>query len=83
MTEAELSKITSDFHMTKPLWRKSFLAMLLGFYPCYYTLDYEDREIMYGQKSFDKFDEYMNYYAYNKSIVSTRYPELVWGLTGA
>ena len=61
MTEAELSKITSDFHMTKPFRRKSFVAMLLGFYPCYYTLDYEDREIMYGQKSFDKFDEYMNY----------------------
>lgn len=61
MTEAELSKITSDFHMTKHFRRKSFVAMLLGFYPCYYTLDYEDREIMYGQKSFDKFDEYMNY----------------------
>lgn len=61
MTEAELSKITSDFHMTKHFRRKSFVAMLLGFYPCYYTLDYEDREIMYGQKSFDKFDEDMNY----------------------
>lgn len=61
MTEAELSKITSDFHMTKPFRRKYFVAMLLGFYPCYYTLDYEDREIMYGQKSFDKFDEDMNY----------------------
>lgn len=61
MTEAELSKITSDFHMTKPFRRKYFVAMLLGFYPCDYTLDYEDNEIMYGQKSFDKFDEYMNY----------------------
>lgn len=61
MTEAELSKITSDFHMTKPFRRKSFVAMLLGFYPCDYTIDYEDNEIMYGQKSFDKFDEYMNY----------------------
>lgn len=61
MTEAELSKITSDFHMTKPFRRKSFIAMLLGFYPCDYTLDYEDNEIMYGQKSFDKFDEDMNY----------------------
>ena len=35
--------------------------MLLGFYPCDYTIDYEDNEIMYGQKSFDKFDEDMNY----------------------
>ena len=61
MTEAELSKITSDFHMTKPFRRKSFIAMLLGFYPCDYTRDYEDNEIMYGQKSFDKFDEDMNY----------------------
>lgn len=61
MTEAELSKITSDFHMTKPFRRKSFVAMLLGFYPCDYTIDYEDNEIMYGQKSFDKFDEDMNY----------------------
>ena len=61
MTEAELSKITSDFHMTKPFRRKSFVAMLLGFYPCDYTIDYEDNEIRYGQKSFDKFDEYMNY----------------------
>ena len=56
MTEAELSKITSDFHMTKPFRRKSFVAMLLGFYPCYYTLDYEDNDIMYGKKIFDKFD---------------------------
>lgn len=26
---------------------------------------------------------YMNYYEYYKGIVSSRYPELVWGLTGA
>lgn len=61
MTEAELLKITNDFHMTKPFRRKSYVAMLLGFYPCYYTLDYEDSEIMYGQKNFDKFDSDMNY----------------------
>lgn len=61
MTEAELSKITSDFHMTKPFRRKSFVAMLLGFYPCDYTIDYEDNEIMYGQKNFDKFEEDMKY----------------------
>lgn len=61
MTEAELSKITSDFHMTKPFRWKSFVAMLLGFYPCDYTIDYEDNEIRYGQKSFDKFEEDMNY----------------------
>lgn len=75
MTEAELLKITNDFHMTKPFRRKSYIAMLLGFYPCSYTLDYDDREIMYGQKSFDKIDRDMNYISCKRLLLKAGFKD--------
>lgn len=34
----------------KPFKRKDYVAMLLRFHPCHYTTDYEDLNIMYGEK---------------------------------
>lgn len=45
-----MSSIIDDIKKNKPYKRISFLAMLLGFHPNYYTKDFEDEEIIYGEK---------------------------------
>ena len=61
MQNSEFEQVLREIPMTTPFRRKSYIAMLLGFSPYYYTKDYEDDSIMYGNKQFDKLAKDITY----------------------
>lgn len=76
MVNSEFVQIPNNIKMVEPFKRKSYVAMLLSFYPGYYTNDYDDADIMYGQRKYDNLNRQLKYIRSKRLLIQKGFTDI-------